>query len=84
MTMNVVGRLKNIINECLNYFLVISNTLVCKYFIIKFVVFLSSLIFQRIMRKTLNRNNSALLHTLKIKIEGISYSSQISFLFHLL
>ena len=45
MTMEVVGRLKNIINECLNYFLVISNTLVCKYFIIKFVVFLSSLVF---------------------------------------
>ena len=84
MTMDVVGGLKNIINECLNYFFVISDTLVCKYFIIKFVVSLSSHVFQSMMRKTLNRNNSALLHTLKIKIEGISFSSQISFLFHLL
>ena len=41
--MNVIGGSQNIINEYLNYFLVIDDKLVWKLYVVKFIVFIASL-----------------------------------------
>ena len=42
MVMNVIGEFQNIIDKCLNFFF-IGNMLICKNYVIKFIVFLTSL-----------------------------------------
>jgi hypothetical protein len=41
--MNVIGEFQNIIDKCLNYYFLIGNMLICKNYVIKFIVFLTSL-----------------------------------------
>ena len=41
---NIIGaHFNNTINKCFNYFFMTKNTLVCKSFVMKFVIFLISL-----------------------------------------